>query len=86
MRPSGLIEKAIEILKENTNATSVRSMTRIKEHLYRAWKQYDDDRLSIGCGQLFVHRDIHKLELKYYYVGDTFVYYRYWKDRLVVWF
>ena len=45
-----------------------------------------NDRVSIGCGQLFVHRDIHKLDLKYYYVGDTFVYYRYWKDRLVVWF
>jgi len=42
LRPSGLIEKALEILEDNVDATSVRSMARIKEHPYRAWKQDDD--------------------------------------------
>lgn len=39
LRPPGLIEKAFEIFKNNIKASSVRSMARIKEHPYRAWKQ-----------------------------------------------
>ncbi len=46
LRPPGLIEKAIEILKNNIEASSVRSMARIKEHPYRAWKQDKDGRVS----------------------------------------
>jgi len=46
MRPSGLIEKAVEILKNNVNATSVRSMAIIKEHPYRAWRQHNDGSVS----------------------------------------
>jgi CMP-N,N'-diacetyllegionaminic acid synthase len=42
LRPPGLIEKALEILKNNIDASSVRSMARIKEHPYRAWKQEND--------------------------------------------
>ena len=42
LRPSGLIEKAFEILEDNIDATSVRSMARIKEHPYRVWRQNDD--------------------------------------------
>jgi len=42
LRPSGLIEKALEILEDNIDATSVRSMARIKEHPYRVWRQNDD--------------------------------------------
>jgi N-acylneuraminate cytidylyltransferase len=42
LRPSGLIEKAVEILEDNIDATSVRSMARIKEHPYRVWRQNDD--------------------------------------------
>ena len=42
LRPSGLIEKALEILEDNVDATSVRSMARIKEHPYRVWRQNDD--------------------------------------------
>lgn len=38
IRPEGLIEKAIEILKNNPTATSVRSVAKIKEHPYRAWE------------------------------------------------
>jgi CMP-N,N'-diacetyllegionaminic acid synthase len=38
MRPSGLIEKAIAILAENPSASSVRSVAKIKEHPYRAWR------------------------------------------------
>jgi CMP-N,N'-diacetyllegionaminic acid synthase len=46
MRPPGLIEKAVEILEKNTSATSVRSMARIKEHPYRAWRQHNDGSVS----------------------------------------
>tara|TARA_B110000902_G_scaffold164195_1_gene187651 strand:- start:2966 stop:3658 length:693 start_codon:yes stop_codon:yes gene_type:complete len=42
LRPSGLIEQALEILENNAGATSVRSMTKIKEHPYRVWRQNDD--------------------------------------------
>jgi len=47
LRPSGLIEKALEILEDNMDATSVRSMASIKEHPYRVWRQNDD--MSV-CG------------------------------------
>ncbi len=42
LRPPGLIEEAFEIFKNNTQASSVRSMAKIKEHPYRAWKQDTD--------------------------------------------
>jgi CMP-N,N'-diacetyllegionaminic acid synthase len=42
LRPPGLIEKAFEIFQNNIDASSVRSMARIKEHPYRAWKQVSD--------------------------------------------
>ena len=36
-------------------------------------KYYDlklfDDRISIGCGALFCHNDIKKIDLKYHYAG-----------------
>ena len=46
MRRPGLIEKAIEIIMNNSMATSVRSMARIKEHPYRSWKQNSDGSVS----------------------------------------
>ena len=46
LRPPGLIEKAFEIFKNNIDASSVRSMARIKEHPYRAWKQDKDGSVS----------------------------------------
>lgn len=46
MRPSGLIEKAVKILENNLDASSVRSVTRIKEHPYRAWKKDSDGSIS----------------------------------------
>ncbi len=46
LRPPGLIEKAFEIFKNNNDASSVRSMARIKEHPYRAWKQDKDGSVS----------------------------------------
>jgi N-acylneuraminate cytidylyltransferase len=42
LRPTGLIEKALEILNKNPSATSVRSVTKIKEHPYRAWSINND--------------------------------------------
>ncbi len=35
LRPEGLIEKSISILKENPTATSVRAVAKTKEHPYR---------------------------------------------------
>lgn len=37
MRPAGLLEKAISILKNNPAASSVRTVARCKEHPYRMW-------------------------------------------------
>ncbi len=46
LRPPGLIEEAFEIFKNNIKASSVRSMAKIKEHPYRAWKQDTDGSVS----------------------------------------
>lgn len=37
-----------------------------------------DDRVSIGCGSLFLHNDFKKLNLKYYYAAHPFFFYKYW--------
>ena len=42
LRPNGLIEKAIQILKNNPSASSIRSVAKIKEHPYRAWYKEND--------------------------------------------
>ena len=42
LRPKGLIEKAVEIIIQNPTASSVRTVTKIKEHPYRAWSINDD--------------------------------------------
>ena len=48
-------------------------------------KYYDldqfSDRVSIGCNQLFLHRDYSKLDLRYYYTGHPFFYYPYWTNQ-----
>ena len=37
LRPPGLIERAVDVLKANPSATSVRSITQAKEHPFRMW-------------------------------------------------
>ena len=37
-----------------------------------------NDRVSIGCGSLFLHNDFKKLNLKYYYAAHPFFFYKYW--------
>jgi len=37
LRPEGLIERAVRILKENPDSTSVRSVVKSSEHPYRQW-------------------------------------------------
>jgi len=39
LRPDGLIEKALEIIKQNPSASSVRSVALVTEHPYRMWKK-----------------------------------------------
>lgn len=46
IRPAGLIEKVIEILKAHPDATSVRSVAKIKEHPYRSWELNEDGSIS----------------------------------------
>ena len=36
-RPEGLIERGIKLIEENPNATSVRAVTKSKEHPFRQW-------------------------------------------------
>lgn len=47
LRPSGLIEKAYEIFEKNPDTSSVRSVTKIKEHPFRAWEM-TNDRTIVG--------------------------------------
>ena len=42
LRPSNLIEKAYEIIKNNKQATSVRSVVPSKQHCYRQWFKKGD--------------------------------------------
>lgn len=46
LRPAGLIEKSINILKENPSATSVRAVAEAKEHPYRVLKVNEDSSMS----------------------------------------
>ena len=39
LRPEGLIERGIDIMKNNPKATSVRAVTSSKEHYFRQWKK-----------------------------------------------
>ena len=39
------------------------------------------DRVSIGCGILFMHNDFKKLNTKYYYTGHPLFYYPYWRNN-----
>ncbi len=38
------------------------------------------DRVSIGCGLLFLHKDFKKLSMPYYYSGHPFFYYPFWTN------
>jgi len=48
-------------------------------------KYYDlkkfNDKVTIGCNNLFAHRNFNDLNVKYYYTGHPFLYYRYWKNQ-----
>tara|TARA_Y100000591_G_scaffold332864_1_gene371977 strand:+ start:2239 stop:2946 length:708 start_codon:yes stop_codon:yes gene_type:complete len=39
LRPEGLIERGVDIMKNNPKATSVRAVTSSKEHYFRQWKK-----------------------------------------------
>ena len=39
-----------------------------------------EDKISIGCNSLFLHSDFNKIDVQYYFVGDPFFFYRYWKN------
>lgn len=47
-------------------------------------KYYDlkkfNDRISIGCGALFTHKDINEIDLKYYYISHPLFFYNFWKN------
>ena len=47
LRPEGLIEKAIDLLKKNPSASSIRTVAKIKEHPFRAWNIKKDGSM---CG------------------------------------
>jgi len=46
LRPSGLIEQAYEIFENNSDTSSVRSVTKIKEHPFRAWEIKKDGTMA----------------------------------------
>jgi len=72
IRPSGLIEKAVEIFKNNPSATSIRSMAKIKEHPYRAWHQSQDGSISGFINNEIEPFNIPRQELPplYFQTGD----------------
>ena len=46
LRPSGLIEKSLDLLRLNPSGTSVRSITPSKEHPFRQWLMNDAEIMS----------------------------------------
>jgi len=72
IRPPGLIEKAVEIFKNNPSATSIRSMAKIKEHPYRAWRQGQDGSISGFINNEIEPYNIPRQELPslYFQTGD----------------
>jgi hypothetical protein len=40
-----------------------------------------NDKPSIGCNSLFAHKGIKELNLKYYYIGHGFLFYKFWKNQ-----
>lgn len=38
------------------------------------------DKPAIACGAFFLHQDFRKINVKYYYEGEPFFYYPYWKN------
>ena len=72
IRPRGLIEKAVEILKNNLSITSVRSVAKISEHPYRAWQQNEDGSISGFINNVIEPYNIPRQELPslYFQTGD----------------
>ena len=72
LRPTGLIEQAISILKKNKDATSVRSVAKIKEHPYRAWKLKTDGSMIGFINNVSEPYNIPRQELPelYFQTGD----------------
>ena len=50
----------------------------------KSLKYYDlslfNDRVSIGCNSLFLHKDFGDMRMSYYYIGHSFFYYPYWRN------
>ena len=38
------------------------------------------DKITIGIGSIFLHKDFEKLNIKYYFEGHPFFYYKFWKN------
>ena len=51
----------------------------------KSLKYYDlslfSDRVSIGCNSLFLHKDFGHIDCQYYYNGDPFYLYPYWRNQ-----
>ncbi len=72
IRPRKLIERAIDILNKHPDATSVRSVTRIKEHPYRAWKLTNEGSVTGFITHIDEPYNIPRQELPelYFQTGD----------------
>ena len=72
IRPEGLIEKAVKILKDNNTASSVRSIAKIKEHPYRAWEINNDGSIKGFVKDIDESYNIPRQELPevYFQTGD----------------
>ena len=73
LRPSGLIERAANILINNPKASSVRSVAKIKEHPYRAWELNKDGSISGFIGGVQESYNIPRQELPdlFFQTGDV---------------
>ena len=72
LRPQGLIEKAIDLIRKNPVASSVRTVAKIKEHPYRAWDIKKDGSMSGFAADVDEPYNIPRQELPevYFQTGD----------------
>jgi CMP-N,N'-diacetyllegionaminic acid synthase len=72
LRPLNLIERAVDILNKNPDCTSVRSVVKSSEHVYRQWNLLDDGTIAGVISSVFEPYNIprQKLPNVYFQSGD----------------
>ena len=72
LRPSNLIEKAIDILEKNPNCSSIRSVVKTSQHPYRQWRILENGLMESIVSDVYEPYNLPRQELPsmYFQSGD----------------